>query len=606
MFRNLRKIRIGIALYLITAVIWMPLASSGQDLVPISSITGGSSVFVFRNNARAARRTIASSKPKRSRSERLETAARVRNQYDTLAKSSARRVKADVVDPAQALSKALAPEQGATRFAGVGEFYIEKGDLDQAFSAFREALRLDETNEAAKTGFSEALAAKGSELLLKEQAGTAKAMFLEALKYNPKNSAAYFGLGEAYADLDQISEAVANYETALQGDPELTEIFVPLGILYYQSGEIAKADDLLTKALANADVRAETQFFLGLVRTSQNRNEEALAAFQKAKTLDPTNDEAFFNSAETLVRLKRASEAIPDYQKAIEINSKYFEAWFGLGEAFNSLERYPEAVDAYKAASKLRNNSWEVFAGLGEAYRQTRQFELAEANYNLGALFLTGTDGFDKDAAADLYSKVGHVIGQQCDINVQKSIVCNWSSAIRALKKAVDLTDNPIDVVNLGWAYFRAGHHEAENKNMPAARPFLELAEVTLQKAVDAGPPASGFALQNLASVQIDLGNNKGAIATLLRLLEQRPNIDFARYAIGVAYFKDNDFLNAEKWFRLAIEKDPKNVSYLMALGRALIGRKDSKGLKVLIEQLRVIDPRSADELDKTRIAFRL
>ena len=37
---------------------------------------------------------------------------------------------------------------------------------------------------------------------------------------------------------------------AIANDPELTEIYVPLGVLYYQKGEIAKADTLLTKALA--------------------------------------------------------------------------------------------------------------------------------------------------------------------------------------------------------------------------------------------------------------------------------------------------------------------------------------------------------------------
>lgn len=606
MIRKLRKIRIGIALYLIAAVFLMPLESTAQGLVPISSITGGSSVFVFRNTPRPARRTVAAERPKRSRAERLETAARIRNQYDKLAQTSARRTKADVVDPANLAVRALLPAQGAIKFAGVGEYYLEKGDLEQAMSAFRESLRLDETNEAAKSGFSEALAAKGNELLLKDQAATAKAMFLEALKYDAKNAAAYFGLGEAYADLNQIAEAIANYETALKGDPQLTEILVPLGILYYQNGEIAKADEFLSKSLINSDGTAETHFFLGLIRTSQNRLDEALAAFQKSKTLDPTNAEAFYNSAETLVKLKRASESVPDYQKAVELDSKYYDAFFGLGDVYYGLQNYSEAVSAYKAAVKLKNNSWEAYAGLGEAYRQNREFELAEANYNLAALFLTGTKDYDKDTAADLYSKVGLVIGQQCDINVQRAIVCNWSGAIKALKKAVELTENPIDYVNLGWAYFRAGHHEAENKNMPAARPFLELAETTLQKAVDAGPPASDYALQNLASVQIDLGNNKGAIATLLRLLDQRPDIDFARYAIGVAYFKDNDFLNAEKWFRLAIEKEPKNITYLMALGNALISRKDSKGLKVLIEQIRLIDPASADALDKRRLAFRL
>ena len=591
---------------MIVTVLLTPTADTAQDLVAVSSITGGSSVFVFRNLAKAARRFIAAVKPTRTKAERIETVKKIKKQYETLAQVAPRRVKAQIVDPAKPVSKTLPPAQGSIRFAGIGEFYLAKGDLNASLEAFRDAIRLDENNLTAKTGFSEALATRGNDLLVKDDAATAKSMFLEALKYDPKNSAAYFGLGEAYAELDQTSEAIANYEKALESDKELTEIYVPLGILYYQSGDIAKADAMLTKALAKSDASAETQYFLGLVRTSQGRNEDALAAFQKAKTLNPANADAFFNSAETLVRLKRPAEAIADYQKAVEIKPGYFDAWFNMGEAFFGLGKYPEATVAYKAAVKLKNNDWEVFSGLGESYRLTNKYEDAEANYRLAALFLTQTKDYDKAKVADFNSKIGLVIGQQCDINTAKAIACNWPSAINALQKAVDLTDGPIDYVNLGWAYFRAGHSESENKNPAAAKPFLEQAQVFLQKAVAAGPPASDFALQNLASVQIDLGNNKAAVDTLNKLIAARPDLDFARYALGVAYFKNNDFANADKWFRAAIDKDPKNVTYMLALGNALISRKDGKELKKLIDRLRADDPANADLLDKKRKAFRL
>ncbi len=214
--------------------------------------------------------------------------------------------------------------------------------------------------------------------------------------------------------------------------------------------------------------------------------------------------------------------------------------------------------------------------------------------------------GYDKAKVAEFNSKIGLVIGQQCDVNQAKRIICNWPSAIKALQKAVDETQNPVDYVNLGWAYFRAGHEEAENKNLPVATPFLENAKAALQKAVDSGPPAEDFALQNLASVYIDLGDNRSAIDTLNKLIPKRPDLDFARYALGVAYFKNNDFVNAEKWFRAAIDQDPKNVVYYMALGNALISRKDGKGLKALIDRIRPIDAAAADELDKKRIAFRM
>lgn len=604
---KVRHPQIILSAFFVFTLIVQPLAILAQNLIGVSSISGGSSVFVFRNVAKAAKRLIVSIKPTRTKAQKIETVRKIKKQYETLAKITPKRQKAAVVDPVKVpVSKSLPPAQGAIRFAGVGEFYLEKGDLELALEAFRDAISLDETNVLAKTGYSEALAAKGNDLLLKDQANAAKSMFIEALKFDAKNSAAYFGLAEAYSELNQTDEAIASYEKALANDKDLTEIFLPLGVLYYQNSQFDKANELLTKAVAANPDSAETQFFFGLVRAALNRDEDALSAFTKAKTLDPTNADAFFHSAETLVRLKRLELAIPDYEKATALKPGYFDAWFGLGEIYLTLGNHAKAITAYQAAAKLKNNDWEVFAGLAEGFRLTNDYEKAQANYQLAGLFYSRVKDYDKAKIADFNSKIGLVIGQQCDVNTLKNIMCNWPAAIEALKKAADDTQNPVDYVNLGWAYFRAGHTEAERKNMAVATPFLENAKAALQKAVAAGPPAEDFALQNLASVYIDLGDNKSAIDTLNKLIDKKPDLDFARYALGVAYFKNNDFTNAEKWFRAAIDRDPKNITYYMALGNALISRKDGKALKTLIDRLKPIDAAASAELDQKRIAFRM
>jgi cytochrome c-type biogenesis protein CcmH/NrfG len=50
----------------------------------------------------------------------------------------------------------------------------------------------------------------------------------------------------------------------------------------------------LAKAIVTSPNDAQAQYYLGMVRYSQNHNDEALTAFRKAETLDPTNAEAFF------------------------------------------------------------------------------------------------------------------------------------------------------------------------------------------------------------------------------------------------------------------------------------------------------------------------
>lgn len=598
-----------VAMGVIGAILTAPYGGRSQGLVPISSITGGASVFVFRAVAKAVKRVIVAVKPSRSKAQQMETTARIKRQYETQAKVTPRPNRAKVVVYNTAAVKqatTLPPEQGSKVFAGFGEYYIAQGDVDTAIERFQEAMNLDPKNVEAKAGYGEALAVRGNNLLAKDQAASAKGIFLEALKYDPDNVAANFGLAQVYADLGQQGDAIAAYEKSLKNDSSLTEIYLPLGVLYYQTGEIAKADELLTKAYAKNPESAETQFFYGLVRAAQNKTDEALAAFQKAKALDATLADAFFFAGEMLVRQKKTADAVPDYQKATALKPGYFDAWVSLGDALLELKDYPGAIEAYTKASKIKNNDWQVFAGLGDAYLQNKNFEQAEANFNLAAIFLIATKDFNKDDAALLYSKAGLAVGQQCDVNIQKNVMCNWPGSIRYLKKAADLTNNPIDQVNLGWAYFRAGHMDAEAKNMAAARPNLELAQTALQAAVAAGPPASEFALQNLAATQIDLGDFKNSIDTLNKLIAVKPDMTFAKYALGVAYNKSGDLANAEKWLRSASDAEPTNLSYLAGLADTLISRKNGKELQKVIDRIRPLDAALAANLEQRKKLLKL
>ena len=417
-------LRALISALLLASFLLASTAATAQDLVPVSSLTGGSSVFVFRSARQVVRRVAPVAKPTRSKAQRLEVVVKIKKQYDTLAKITPKINRAKVVDPNKLppnASRTLPPDQASKLFAGVGEYYLDKGDFEQSFDFFRDAIRLDTRNVNAKNGYSEALAMKGNDLIVKDNAEAAKGIFLEAINFNPNNSAALFGIGEVYSELNQQSEAIAAYEKSLKNDNKLTEIYVPLGILYYQSGDIAKADELLSKALINSNENAETQFFLGLVRSSQNKLDAALAAFQKAKTIDPTYAEAFFNTGETLVKLKRTAEAVAEYQKAVSLKPAYFDAQVGLGQALYEVGKYPEAIVAFNAAKKLKNDNWEVFAGLGEAYRQVGKFEDAEANYRNAALFLSRITDYNKETLAELYSKTGFSIGQQCDIKIGRA-----------------------------------------------------------------------------------------------------------------------------------------------------------------------------------------
>ncbi len=556
MSRSTNIIKSQIAACLIMTVLLSVTSATGQDLVPVSDITGGSSVFVFRKTT--ARKFSTAAHATRTKAARLESARKVKKQTETIAKTHPQRTRSTVVAPDKVpVNIAKIPKEEASRiFAGVGEYYFNQNDIEKSISFFRESVKLDAKSQKAMLGLSDVLAWKGNDLLIGDDPQSAKPYFLEAVKNNPKNAAAYYGLGELNSDKNEANEAIANFEKALANNPALTEIYTPLGILYYQKGEIAKADGFLTKAVANSPDSAETQVFLGMIRFSQNRNDEAMAAYARAKTIDPGYADAYFENAEVLMRLGRTKDALTDYDKAASLRNNYFEAWRGAGEANLELRNYVESIADLKRAIQLRNDNAEVFATLADAYRLSGKNYEAESSYATARDIMLRNKDYSRDDVADLYSRIGYVIGAQCAQNMKQAMPCRWPAAIKALEKAVELGGgNAVDYANLGWAYYNSARIDFYAKQETEGKAKLQQARIDLEKAVAANPPWVQGPMLNLGMTLTDLGDYAGAAEMLKRVVAKEP-WPFALNELGIAYRKQNNYKEAINQFRRAIDKN--------------------------------------------------
>ena len=587
---------------------------AAQDIVPVSDIGGGTSVFVFRGASRAvAKKFVSPTRTRRSKSQRIETAKKVTNQYATLSKTAPRRTRTAAVDPndsRMAGIKTMPPGEASKLFTGVAEYYMDRNNYDQGIDFFRESLELDKTNGIARSGLSEALALKGNELLAKDSFPVARKFFEEALIYNDKNAPAYFGLAEVQTELNDEAEAAKNYEKALSFDGDLTEIYLPLGIIYFQAGQagdIAKAENFITKAAALEPNDAQTQYYLGLIRLAQNRDKEALTALNKAKTLDPKMAEAFYNAGQANSRLNNNKEAVQDFTNATALRDNYFEAWFGLGSAEFELNNYDAAIKAYERAKRLKNDNPEVVANLGDVYRQKGDFNQAESNYNLAGLFFERQKDFatnkeQREIAAETYGKVGFAIGKQCEKNIQLALPCKWDAAIRSLEKAVELTNSPNDLANLGWVLHNAGKTEMTLGKTAQGREKLTRARDTLRRVVDTNPKSVEGPLLNLGMVYTDLGDYKSAIDTLKQVVQKEPKWAFAINELGIAYYNDGNTKEAITQFKKAVDRDNKSAASYFNLARAEYKNGNLGEAKKAHQKLRSLGPVGASLANKLTV----
>ncbi len=123
--------------------------------------------------------------------------------------------------------------------------------------------------------------------------------------------------------------------------------------------------------------RIEIYLSRGILLGRFNRSQEALAMFDKAIELDPTNAKAHYNRGVALEALHNKRKALAAYREATELDPSFIEAWGNRGviafdrgyyaEAANSLTNASELNPAYFDTHPQQRKAWDVAVSMKPA-----------------------------------------------------------------------------------------------------------------------------------------------------------------------------------------------------------------------------------------------
>ena len=590
--------------FLTSFVIWAFLLTSipvsGQQVVPGSSLTGGSSAFVFRKVKKKSTGLPRRRKAKRSKTQRRSTRRKVVRQSRRVAKKNRVRRKIKKVTPQQFAKidvvelQRKSPREASKIFAGLAEFRLGQDKVDEAILAYEQAVELDKTNKDAMHGLSEVYTRKGDDSLEAEEFGRAKRYYEQAILNDPKNSSAYAGRGQYYDSIEQVAEAKVDYLKALSLDPDMNQVKLPLGIIYFQEGDIAKSDELVSSALSGGTDNAETQYFLGLIRFKQGNDTAAESAFRKSIALDDSNDDAHFYLGEVLNRTGRAKDAVVEYERATKLDAKYFPAWFALGVAYYNQERWNDSIKAFQESKKYNTNSTadhkkmyaESYANIGESYRQLDNVDMAISNYR-NAVNLIEND-------AELYTNYGFVLGRRE----------SWDQAIENFKKAAAIAPDSISYANLGWAYYnKASYDKIYNQPRNVIEASLSEAKPALSKAVSLDSKFIAAYL-NLGVVLNELGDYDEAYDILKKANKLQKDWVPVMVEFGVASLKLKKYDDAIKQLKRVVKKDNNNSWAHFFLAEAYWYKGDKKEARKIQSRLQGM-PDGKKRADRLETIFR-
>ena len=115
----------------------------------------------------------------------------------------------------------------------------------------------------------------------------AEQKYAESLELDPKQTAAWVGMGTLKLKRGRLSEAEQQFRKALEHDPQATEATLGLAFVMTRRGgdELAEAEKLTRKALADDPSQPRAYYLLGLIQEQAGNTEAAAESFKRAAEL---------------------------------------------------------------------------------------------------------------------------------------------------------------------------------------------------------------------------------------------------------------------------------------------------------------------------------
>jgi tetratricopeptide (TPR) repeat protein len=241
----------------------------------------------------------------------------------------------------------------------------------------------------------------------KKDYATAEPLLRKLLERDSASYVAWFDLGFVENELGKVDESIAAYRKSVAAKPEVFESNLNLGLQLAKTGQ-PDAEVFLRAAthLKPTSHSAEGQYraWLSLAQTiEKSQPEEALAAYQRAATLQPKQAEPHLYAGELFEQKNKFAEAEQEYRQALALDSRSPDAVIGLANIYMRGRRFPEEEEYLRTLLAEQPDSAPVHIQLGRVLAADGKSDAAIAELQAGIKLSPGDDAAQRDLA-ELYA----------------------------------------------------------------------------------------------------------------------------------------------------------------------------------------------------------
>jgi Tfp pilus assembly protein PilF len=158
---------------------------------------------------------------------------------------------------------------------------------------------------------------------------------------------------------------IALYNQTLELSPDAYLIRNNLGTVYWQQGDLDKAESAWQRVLAMNPTHADVLNNLGLLASRRHQYAEAVGFFQRAMQSRPSLADPHLNLAETYMKMGQTGQAEPQFRAAVALSPLTTRARNELGQLLVESGRLDEAEDQFRASIRLEPSPFAYdFLGL--------------------------------------------------------------------------------------------------------------------------------------------------------------------------------------------------------------------------------------------------
>lgn len=247
----------------------------------------------------------------------------------------------------------LAPAHSQA-FFNLGNCYRALKNPARALEAYERSMRLDPADLPARVNRAATLRDLGAF----EQAFEA---YSEVVQQSP-DADSFCNRGTCLQRMGRQTEAIEDFNRAIDLNPNLAEAFCNLGIAYRSVGDLPAALVAYERAIEITPSMVEAYCNKGVALKEAGRLEESIRTLKQAVSISPDHPETHGNLGVALQKSKQFGPAIASYNRAIELKPDYVDAHYNLALLHQELNQLEPALEGLEKVLFLKPD-YEYLAG---------------------------------------------------------------------------------------------------------------------------------------------------------------------------------------------------------------------------------------------------